>query len=85
MNNAIAGMVIGGTTGAALLAADLVTASNLNLRDALTLVVFVSTLVWWMGRKFQSLEDKLKDHTERLKNLPCRRDKANEQCEEEKP
>ena len=72
MNNALAGIALGGATGSALLAADLVTASSLQLRDALALVVFVAGLVWWMGRKFQRIEDKLDDHSERITKLPCK-------------
>lgn len=72
MNNIIAGVALGGTTGAALVVADVITASSINLRDALTLAVFVSGLVWWMGRKFQQIEDKLDDHTDHLKKLPCK-------------
>ena len=81
MNNAIAGIALGGATGGALIAADLVSASNLNLRDALALVVFVAGLVWWMGRKFTKIEDKLDNHTERLKTLPCQKDNRKE-CDE---
>lgn len=72
VSNAIAGILVGGATGGAVLLADTVTASNLNLREAAALVVFVSGLIWWMGRKFQRIEDKLDEHGERISKLPCK-------------
>jgi len=79
MNNTISGLALGGLTGATLLLADALTATTLGVRDAVTLVVFVSGLVWWMGRKFQKIEDKLDEHNQRLADLPCG------DCEVEQP
>ena len=72
MNNLIAGVAIGTVTGASMMIADVVTTNSINLRDAFAIVGFIVPLVWWMGRKFKGIDDKLNDHTDRLKSLPCK-------------
>ena len=71
MSNLLSGLALGGVTGAVVLVADVASATTLNLRDAAGIIVFVSGLVWWMGRKFASIETKMEEHKQRLADLPC--------------
>jgi hypothetical protein len=58
MTSIIAGVKIGGATGATLVLAEALTgATTINLHEALAVVVFTCGIVWWMSKKFQSLED----------------------------
>ena len=71
MSNTLAGIAIGGATGTALIIADVITAHNIELKDAVGVVVFISGMVWWLGRKFQKIEDKVDACKIRLDVLPC--------------
>jgi hypothetical protein len=71
MSNLLSGLALGGVTGAVVLMADAVTASTINLRDAAGIIVFISGLVWWMGRKFAAIEAKMEQHHQLLSDLPC--------------
>lgn len=67
-----------------MLATESATGATLKLGEVATVVVFTSTMALYMGRKFQNIEDKLDEHSERLKNLPCRTDKEKQDCEKAK-
>lgn len=63
MSTLIAGISIGGITGAALFLGEVSitgATTTVNLRDSLAVGLTVCGMVWWMGRKFQSIEDELK-------------------------
>jgi hypothetical protein len=61
MSNILSGLAIGGTTGAAFILADVITGgSAIGLQEAFTVGASVCGLVWWMGRKFQGIEDDIR-------------------------
>ena len=77
-----AGTLIGGVTGGVMLLADLVLTggSSVSLGEAATVGVFAASIVWYLGKKLQRLEDgqsEAKDHfrelDRKLDKLPCRR------------
>lgn len=60
------------------------TSVAIPLESALGALVIVSGIIWWMGRKFQSIEDKLDVHAgsvkelhKRIDNLPCNDNQCN--------
>lgn len=62
MSSLIAGLTIGGATGMAFMLAEVITgASQIDLKSAVGVGVFTCGIIWWMGRKFQSLEDNQKE------------------------
>ena len=72
MQNLAAGAVLGAAVGGTRLLADAVTTQHIDVRDAAAIAVFVGGLVYWMGRKFAQIEDKLDEHGRRIENLPCK-------------
>lgn len=64
-------LAIGGITAAVLIAVDLITSLSVDIKTAAGIMVFVGSLVWWLGRELQGIKDTLKDHGERLNRLPC--------------
>ena len=69
------GVAIGGATGLALVLAEVAITggTSVPLEAAIGVAVFVSGMIWWLGRKFQSLDDQLKSITHFLDRLPCRK------------
>ena len=67
------GLMIGGATGLALVLAEVsITGStSVPMEAAIAVAVFVATMVWWLGRKFQSIDDRLETMQRFLDNLPC--------------
>lgn len=70
MNNTLVGIGVGGVAGIALILADVVTgsaaingASTIGLKEAVGLGVSSCGVIWWVGRKFQSLEDSVRSLT----------------------
>lgn len=61
------------TVAAAVIAGDpaISGASNVNLSEVVSVGVAVCGLVWWLGRKFQAIEDALAAHGKALEKLPC--------------
>ena len=61
------------TVAAAVVAGDpaISGASNVNLSEVVSVGVAVCGLVWWLGRKFQAIEDALAAHGKALEKLPC--------------
>ena len=58
MSSAIAGITIGGATGTAFMLAEVISgASQIDLKSAVGVGVFTCGIVWWMAKKFQTLED----------------------------
>ena len=80
MTNLVAGPVLGmATVAAAVVAGDpaISGASNVNLSEVVSVGVAVCGLVWWLGRKFQAIEDALAAHGKALEKLPCLKGTAN--------
>ena len=71
------------TVAAAVVAGDpaISGASNVNLSEVVSVGVAVCGLVWWLGRKFQAIEDALAAHGQALEKLPCVQGKP---CQPEK-
>ena len=67
------------TVAAAVVAGDpaISGASNVNLSEVVSVGVAVCGLVWWLGRKFQAIEDALAAHGKALEKLPCLKGTAN--------
>ena len=79
MTNLMAGPVLGLVTmAAAMVAGDVAIggASHVNLSEVVSVGVAVCGLVWWLGRKFQAIEDALAAHGKVLEKLPCVQGKA---------
>ncbi len=69
MTNLVAGTTLGlMTVAAAVIAGDpaISGASNVNLSEVVSVGVAVCGLVWWLGRKFQAIEDALAAHGKAL-------------------
>jgi hypothetical protein len=74
MTNLVAGPVLGlMTVAAAVVAGDASIGgeSHVNLSEVVSVGVAVCGLVWWLGRKFQAIEDALAAHGRALEKLPC--------------
>ena len=74
MTNILAGTILGITAiAAAVIAGDPAISgdSNVNLSEVVSVGVAVCGLVWWLGRKFQAIEDALAAHGKALEKLPC--------------
>ena len=76
-SNILAGLGIGGFTGGAMLATEVVVSgsSQVPVEAAVSVAVFACGSVWWLGRKFQSVDDRLKGMEDKLSDLRCIRDK----------
>ena len=86
MTNLVAGPVLGmATIAAAVVAGDpsLSGESHVNLGEVVSVGVAVCGLVWWLGRKFQAIEDALAAHGRTLEKLPCLKGTVDE-CVKEK-
>jgi len=67
------------TVAAAVIAGDpaVTGESHVNLSEVVSVGVAVCGLVWWLGRKFQAIEDALAAHGRALEKLPCVKGPAN--------
>ena len=66
------GLKIGMVTGVSVFATtNNLEGSAVGLAVAVPSAVFISGIVWWLGRKLQHLEDSMKRMNERLRELPC--------------
>jgi hypothetical protein len=67
------GLGIGGVTGGSILIAEIALTGNTNvpIESAVGVCVFVCGMVWWLGRKFQSIDDRFDQIERKLKDLPC--------------
>lgn len=78
MKPIIAGLLLGVAAGAPALVepAHIGPDSHISIGVALSVMVFVSSLVWWIGRRLQQQDDYAALHyaelTKRLDNLPCK-------------
>lgn len=81
-SNIASGLGIGGVTGASIIIAEVVVtgSTRVPLEVACGIGAFVCTMVWWLGRKFQSVDDRLEIMDSKLNQLYCVREKQN-QCE----
>lgn len=52
-----ASLAIGGSVGATLVFADVVSGATIGVKDALAMVIFVAGLVWWLGRELKGIKD----------------------------
>lgn len=59
MNHLLAPIVIGLSTGLSAAVADLSGQTHVPLEVVVPIMVFVCSLVWWLGRRLQSIEDRL--------------------------
>jgi len=71
MKNLIYGCTIGLLTGGTVMAGDALTNHSVSVQEVVAAVFTVGPLVFWMGRKFQKIEDKLDAHNDWLAKLPC--------------
>lgn len=85
IHQAIPTVVIAGTTAAASVIGQLGSNTTITIGEALTVFVFVATLVAWLSRKLQQMEDdqkqsaknteeikiELSELKEHLASLPC--------------
>lgn len=78
MKPIVAGLVLGAAATAPIVIepGHLSPDTHISLGVAVSVMVFVSSLVWWIGRRLQQQDDTADDHysslTKRLDNLPCR-------------
>jgi hypothetical protein len=82
MTGLLAGITLGGIAGAVVFIAEVTTGASLGARDAFTIALSVGGMVWWMGRKFQSLEDLHRAADNRFESfereLECIKDRLDE-------
>ena len=62
---------IGGSTGLAMLAVGNLESGSVGLAVAVPCTVFIGGVVWWLGRKFQQIDDSIKRMDDRIGSLPC--------------
>jgi hypothetical protein len=62
---------IGGATGLSMFAVTNLEGSAVGLAVAIPSTVFISTIVWWLGRKFQQIDDSINRMNEKIERLPC--------------
>lgn len=67
-----------GGVSAGVLAQAITGNTPVSLQAAIASAVFVCGLVWWLGRKFKSIETKLKNHSTMLRVL-CEKNEINPQ------
>jgi hypothetical protein len=69
----LTGVKIGGSTGAAIFATSQISleGANISLMVAVPCTVFICGIVWWLGKKFQRIDDKLEYLHRRMDGLPC--------------
>lgn len=74
MSTAAGGIAIGGVTGASIVLAEIAVTGHtqIPIESAVGIAVFACGLIWWIGRKFQSIDDKLDSMQKRLDTLPCK-------------
>ncbi len=65
------GAKIGAACGSALFASSGLDEGNISIVAAITCMVFVCGVVWWLAAKFQRLDDKLEYMHKRMEGLPC--------------
>ena len=63
---------IGGATGLSLFAVTNLETGSVGVAAAVPVVVFTASACWWVGRKFQALDDAVKRLDDKLCNLPCK-------------
>jgi hypothetical protein len=86
MKPIIAGLILGAVSTApiAVEPAHISPDSHISLGVSITIAVFVSGLVWWLGRRLQQQDDMSNSHyaelTKRLDNLPCRPNGYSVEC-----
>lgn len=74
MTNLVAGLALGTAAVVAAVAAGdapIGGETHVNLGEVVSVGVAVCGLVWWLGRKFQAIEDALAAHGRALERLPC--------------
>lgn len=73
MSTALSGVAFGSITGASLILAEVVITggTHVPIEMAVTVGVFSCGVVWYLGRKFQSLEDKIQTVADDLAKRPC--------------
>jgi hypothetical protein len=72
MTNILSAILIGGATGGGLLVGDAISGSStIPLGQGIAVAVFGCSIVYYIGRKFQSLEDNHKELRHAIKDLPC--------------
>lgn len=71
MSAIAAGIKIGMATGGAMFASGALDEGSISVRAAIGCCVFVAGCIWWLGKKFQSIDDKLKYMSHRMNSLPC--------------
>lgn len=67
MNQIAAPTAIGVATGLSTAVTELSGLTHVPLEVAVPCMVFCCTLVWWLGRKLQLIEDRLKNVEDALK------------------
>jgi hypothetical protein len=74
MSNLFASLAIATATSGTFCATSILTSdAAIPLKDALGLLAFVAGLVWWLSRRFQNIDDRLKTIERNLDNRPCQK------------
>ena len=73
MTGLASGLTLGGAAGAAIMFAEaaITGSTSIPIESAVATATFVCGLVWWIGRKFQSLDDSIKDLRDEMVSRPC--------------
>lgn len=71
----LSGLGVGGTTtlGIVIAEAAITGGSMVSLKEAVAVGAFSCGVIWWLGRRFQRIEDTLTEHSRVLNSLPCSR------------
>jgi len=73
MNDILTGLKIGMPTGLAIFATSVANLdeAKVSLMVAVPCTIFICGIVWWLGRRFQKIDDKLEYLHRRMDGLPC--------------
>jgi hypothetical protein len=70
MIDGFVGITVGTATTVGMLAAASLDGSTISIEAAVGVVIFISSLVWWMSSKFQRMDDRLSNIERSLENCP---------------
>lgn len=71
MDQVLAPMALGSLSSVAFAIGELSADTRIPLGPALAVAVSIGGMVWWLGRKLQSIEDRIESLEKDLKSRPC--------------
>ena len=77
MTELLTATTIGGIASGGIIAASAITGeTSVPLAEAISVFVFASSIVWWMGRKIQKLDDNQKKVEEKISEIKSQYEKG---------